>query len=305
MTYRFTATRADGTETELPQPAEARFDAAEDAPADAFQATFPLEKSFGTLVRLRVSGPGGETLFTGTADAQREIVSGTGNMLRLTCRSLAGLLLDSAPVPETVCFPSLATIFEKHILPYGFSGFLGSGAVFREPFRIARGMSEWSAAAGFCEKYLRAAPRVRGTVFDASGEAPGGKLTLDNETGTRYFRAEVRGRCCDRLTEVYAPDAATGVYRLLARDGETAAMGLLRKRCLSGAAADAGALLAKARRSAFAVYADCPGAPEVPVGAAASLNDPVLGYFGGLTVARLRCDCDAEGLRTGYCLRRG
>jgi hypothetical protein len=304
MTYRFFGIRADGTEVLLPLPAGARFDSAEDVPADSFQGIFPLTRTFGTLVRLRIDNPGGDPVFIGTVDVQREIVSGSGKMMRLSCRNLAGFLLDSAPVPVTLCFPSLGTIFERHVKPYGFTSFLGSGAVFREPFRIEKGMSEWSAATGFCKKFLHVTPRVRGTVFDASGSLPGGNLVLDNAGGTCYFSAEVRTRCCDRLTEVYEPDAATGAYRLTAEDKKTAAMGILRKRCLTGTGEDAEALLARADRSAFAVYASCPGAPKVSVGASSSLNDPVLGYFDGLTVAQLRCEYDAGGLRTSYCLRR-
>lgn len=302
--YVFTGIRADGTETALPVPAGARFDSADDAPADSFRGVFPLSENVGTLVRLRISGAKGETLFTGTVDVQREIVSGSGNLLRLACRSLAGLLLDSGALPQTYGFPSLGTVFERHVKPYGFTSFLGDASIYREPLRIVTGMSEWQAAAAFCKKFLRVTPRVQGTVFDASGAAESGALLLGNPAGTRYFRAEVRERCCDRLSGIYVPDGETGVYRLAAEDAETAAMGIRRNRCLTKADADAGALLQKTGRSEFAVYAECPGAPEVRVGASASLDDPVLGAIGGLTVSQVRCVFDAEGLRTSYCFRR-
>ncbi len=216
--YSFTGIRADGTETALSAPAGARFDSADDAPADSFQGVFPLSKTCGTLVRLRISRADGKTLFLGTADVQREIVSGSGNLLRLVCRSLAGLLLDSEAVPRTYGFPSLGTVFERHIKPYGFTSFLGDASVYREPLRVVKGMSEWQAAAQFCKEFLRVTPRVRGAVFDASGAAETGTLLLDNSCGTRYFRAEVRNRCCDRLTAIYAPDGDTGVYKLAAED---------------------------------------------------------------------------------------
>jgi hypothetical protein len=304
VTCSFTGIRADGTELLLPAPAGARFDSADDAPADSFQGVFPLGETCGTLVWLKISAADGETLFYGTVDVQREIASGSGNMLRLTCRSLAGLMLDSEPVPQTYESPALGTIFDRHIKPYGFTSFLGDTAIFRGPLSIAKGMSEWRAAAEFCRRFLRVTPRVRGTVFDASGAADSKAILLDNSAGTRYFRAEVRNRCCDRLTDLFAPDAATGVYKLAAEDGETAALGIRRNRCLTKADTDAAALLKKADRSAFAIFADCPGAPETAVGAAASLNDPVLGTFEGLTVSQVRCTYDAEGLRTNYCFRR-
>lgn len=302
--YVFTGIRADGTETELPAPIEAQFDSADDAPADSFQGVFPFAESIGTLVRLRISDVGGNELFLGTVDVQRAIVSGKGNLLRLVCRSLAGLLLDSEAVPQICAFPSLATVFERHVRHYGFSSFLGDASIYREPLRVVKGMSEWQAAAEFCEAFLRVKPRVRGTVFDASGAAESGVLTLDNTHGTRYSRAEVRNRLCDRLSTIYASDGGTGVYRLAAEDTETGALGIRRNRCLTKPGTDAVEILEKAGRHAFAVYADCPGAPEVSVGAPASLNDPALGAYNGLTVSQMRCVCGSDGLWTSYCLRR-
>ena len=300
----FTGIRTDGTETELPAPTEARFDSADDAPADSFQGVFPFAESIGTLVRLRISGADGGELFLGTVDVQRAVVSGEGNLLRLVCRSLAGLLLDSEAVPQTCVFPSLATVFERHVRPYGFSSFLGDASIYREPLRVVKGMSEWQAAAEFCEKFLRVKPRVRGTVFDASGSVESGVLALDSTRGTRYSRAEVRSRLCDRLSMIYAPDGETGVYRLAAEDAETETLGIRRNRCLTKPGTDSAAILEKAERSSFAVYADCPGAPEVAVGAPVSLNDPALGAYNGLTVSQMRCVCGADGLWTSYCLRR-
>ncbi len=302
MSFAFTGVRADGTEVPLPAPASARYDSGEDAPADGFRAEFPLQNSCGALARLRVSGADGGTLFFGTADVQRETVSGTGNILQISCRSLAGLLLDSSPVPQTYEAPSLSVIFERHIRPYGFASFLGGAAVCRGELQIVRGMSEWQTAAEFCRKFLGTAPRVRGTVFDASGAAGNGFLALGTG-GTRFFRAEVRRRECDRLTRIYVPDGATGLYRLAAQEDEAAA-GVRRLRCLSGAGADASAVLRRADRSAFAVYAECPGMPEAEVGTPASFCDPVLGNYPGMTVSQVRCTWDADGLRTVYCLRR-
>ncbi len=303
--FLFTGIRADGTELPLPAPAEARFDAADDAPADGFRGVFPLSKPCGTLARLRISGADGTTLFLGTADVQREAVSGTGGTLSLSCRSLAGLLLDSAAVPQTYDSPSLGLIFKRHVEPYGFASFLGDASPFRGTLGVACGMSEWQAAAAFCKSFLGVTPRVRGNVFDASGAAEGGFLPLDNARGTRWFHAEVRLRRCDLLSAVYTPDGSTGVWRPAAEDATAAAEGIRRNRCLKNSNADAGAALRKAERSAFAVLADCPGAPEVSVGAGASFCDPALGFFSGLTVARVRCVFGAEGLRTSYCLRRG
>lgn len=296
--------KPDGTELVLPQPAEAQLDSAEDAPADGFRGEFPLTKSCGILTGFRIDGADGKTVFLGTTDIQRETVSAEGTVLRLTCRSLAGLLLDSEPIPQTYDYPDLTTIFTQHIRPYGFTSFAGSKRFFRGPFRITKGMSEWQAAALFCRTYLQTVPRVRGSVFDAAGESCGPPLMLGNRRGTHYFRAEVRNRCCDRISELYAPSALTGVYEVTAQDAETQTLGLVRRRCLSNTETDGAALLHAADRKAFAVLADCPGPPQTSVGADAELHDPALGDFPGLAVAEISHRIGTGGIRTHYVLRR-
>lgn len=303
MNVQFSGIRADGTEVLLPPPVSGRYDSAEDAPADGLRAEFPLKGACGTLTRLRVSGADGSVLFFGTVDVQRETTGGTGNVLSLSCRSLAGLLLDSEAVPCTYGSPSLSAIFERHIRPYGFTSFLGNPAVCSGELCVRKGMSEWQTAAEFCRNFLRTEPRVRGTVFDASGTAAAAPLLLDNTAGTRYFRAEVHRRGCDVLTKIYAPDAETGLYRLAAEENE-GVTGMRRVRCLAYAGTDASVILRKADRSAFAVFAECPGTPAAETGTAASLRDPVLGSFTGMVVAQVRCTWDGDGVRTVYCLRR-
>jgi hypothetical protein len=287
----------------LPPPVRGRYDSAEDAPADGLRAEFPLAETRGALTRLRVSGADGTVLFFGPVDVQREMICRTGSVLSLSCRSLAGLLLDSEPVPRTYGAPSLPVIFERHIRPYGFTSFLGNSAVCSGELRVRKGMSEWQAAAEFCRKFLRTEPRVRGTVFDASGTAGVTPLLLDNSAGTGYFRAEVRRRGCDVLTKIYVPEAETGLYRLAAEENENIA-GIRRIRCLTNADTDASEVLRKAGRSAFSIYAECPGAPTSEIGASASLRDPVLGSFADMVVTQVRCTWNEDGVRTEYRLRR-
>jgi hypothetical protein len=300
---KYIGLKPGGEETVLPAPAEAVFDFSEDAPADLFRGVFPLAESFGTLTGLRVEDAGGETFFLGTADVQREIFAGAGSELRLSCRSLAGLLLDSEPIPQIYEYPDLATIFARHVRPYGFTSCIGETGIFRGPLRVTKGMSEWQTAALFCKTYLQTAPRVRGSVFDATGGAAGTPLLLDNSAGTRFFRAELRQRCCDRISEVYALSSSTGAYVPAASDAETSALGIVRRRCLT-ASADGAALLKAADRKAFAVLADCPGMPQTCVGASAALRDKTLGGLSGLTVAQVTCTLGSGGVFTRYLLRK-
>ena len=291
-----------GEEIRLPAPMEAQFDSAEDAPADIFRAVFPLRKSCGAFVWLKVKDKNGETLFFGTVDAQSKTISGNGHLLRVTSRSLAGLLLDSGPVPTVYRAPCLPVLFRRHLEPYGFTGFLGSSAVFREPLRVAKGMSEWQVLQLFCQTYLHTQPRVRGTIFDASGAPPHGELHLGGEGGLPCCKAEVKNRFCSILTELYAPNPTTGAYRLAAK-AESAPAGLMRRHCLAKSETDAAALLKEAERRSFSICAEFPGLPTAEVGAPATFRSPLLGDYNGLEIAELRCTLGKGGLRT-YCILR-
>lgn len=300
---KYIGLKAGGAEISLPSPVSAYYNSASDAPADVFRCVFPLSGACGTLTGLRVEDASGGIFFLGIVDIQRVIVSGEKSVLNLTCRSLAGLLLDSEAVPQTYELPDLATIFTRHVRPYGFTGFLGKTCSFRGPMRVTKGMSEWQAAALFCKTYFHTVPRVNGSIFDATGGSAGRALLLDNSSGTRYSCAELRNRSCDRISELYQLSAATGTYVPAAKDAETAALGIVRRRCLTKAS-DCAALLKAADRRAFAVIADCPGLPQTAVGASAELRNPSFGSFSGLAVSEITCELGSGGITTKYLLRR-
>lgn len=298
---RYIGVFPDG-ETVLPAPAEAVLDSCEDAPADSFSGVFPLAESLGDLVGIKILEASGELLFDGVTDIQREISAAGGRVLKLAARSRAGLLLDSEAVPQTYSYPSLPMIYARHIGPYGFSGFTGSSRVFEGTMKIAKGMSEWQAAALFCTAFLQITPRVRGSVFDASGESAAQELRFGNG-GIRFCSAEVKNRWCDRYSEVFAPASTGGTYVSAAKDAQTAALGIVRRKCLQSADG-AAALLASADQKSFAVTLECPGRVRAETGAPAVFSDGVLGGFTGLSVAETRYLLDSSGERTRIVLRR-
>ena len=286
----------------LPAPAEVAWDCSEDAPADGFSGVFPLSSSFGNLTGIRILDSSGELLFDGVTDIQREISAAGGRVLKLAARSRAGLLLDSEAVPQTYSSPSLPMIYARHVKPYGFSGWSGSEQVFEGTMQIAKGMSEWQAAALFCTAFLKVTPRVRGGVFDASGASAAQELCF-GDGGIRFRSAEVKNRYCDRYSEVLAPLPIGGTYVLASEDAQTRALGILRRRCLKSADG-AGALLSSADRKAFAVTVECPGRVRAEIGGPAVFRNGVLGAFSGLTVAGTRYLLDGAGERTRIVLRR-
>lgn len=295
------AAAASGEQFTLPAPASARIGVSADAPADAFSATFPLERSPGSLTSVRAFARDGSLLFDGIADEQDESFSG-GLLLTLRARGRAALLLDSEAMPQSYAYPSLPVIFARHVAPYGFTGYLGSGRVYEGALEVEKGMSEWQAAALFCSRFLQTVPRVRGTVFDASGSAPEG-VTVFGPSGVRYASLTVRRRFCDLISEILCREDG-GTFVSVAHGAEAESLGIVRKRYLTVPGADAGRLLRKGERRAFEAVLDCAGEPPAGLGAKAEVRDPVLGKLEGMFVAQTDYSIDSGGEHCRVTLRR-
>lgn len=290
---------ADGAEVRLPQPVQVRLSREEDAPADVFAAVFPLERSVGNVVGVRIYDANTELCFEGITDEQKEACSNE-RLLFLTARSRDALLLDNEAVPQTYCMPSLSTIFVRHVQPYGFSGFRGVGKMFPGELAVTKGMSEWQAAALFCSKFLKVKPRIHDGVFDASGELPEGELIFNNGGDIPYSSITVRNRYSVMISQLLAQSGENGAYRTVAKDSAAEALGVRRRRCLS-AGQNAENVLRTARRKSFSVELSCPG--EVPGQLLQSASVRGLELSDGLYVSEMEYTLNSDGESTRFVLR--
>lgn len=299
MTY---TASGPGGEIPLPAPASVRFDRDEDAPADGFSGVFPLRPDCGELTGLSIRDRTGAPVFDGIVDEQERTLDG-GASLTLSARSRAALLLDNEALPQNYVNPSLATVFERHVRPYGFTGYAGAGRVFLGTLAVTKGMSEWAAAAAFCASFLKTTPRIRNGVFDAGGAAPDGEV-LFGPGGVRYASLTVRDRYCELFSELYRLGEDGGSYALAARDGAAQALGVRRRRYLSNSGTDAAAVLAAARKKASEAVLDCPGEVKAEPLLAARLAGGPAGTDGEWRVSSVRYRLDARGEHTEITLRR-
>lgn len=295
------AVAASGEQFTLPAPVSARIGVSADAPADAFSGTFPLEKSPGVLTSVQAFARDGSLLFDGIVDEQDESFSG-GLLLTLRARGRAALLLDSEAMPQSYAYPSLPVLFARHIAPYGFTGYFGGGTVYEGALEVEKGMSEWQAAALFCSRFLGTVPRVRGTVFDASGAVPEG-VTVFGPSGVRYASLAVRRRFCDLISEIFYREGDSGAFVSVARDAGAESLGILRKRYLTTPGADAAKLLQNAERRVTEAVLDCAGEPPAVLNAKAEVLDPVLGKLKGLSVVQTDYILDSGGEHCRVTLR--
>lgn len=246
----------DGTEVRLPQPVRVRLSREEDAPADGFSGVFPLQAPVGNITSLRIYGRDGSLCFDGITDDWK-VTRADGNFLTLTARSRAALLLDNEAIPQTYCMPSLSTIFQRHIQPYGFTGFRGSKKIFCGALSVTKGMSEWQAAEQFCRQFLHVTPRIQDGVFDASGEIPSGQISFGTG-GVPYSALVIHNRYAEKITELLAQGGTDGTYFCVARDTEAGLLGIRRRRCLT-LGQNAKNVLRTAQKKSFSILLTCPG----------------------------------------------
>lgn len=292
----FYAAGPDG-ERRLPAPLRVRLSASAEAPADALSAEFPLEGETGSLTKIRVLRDDGAVCFEGIVDEQTLTVD-AGARRKLEARSRAALPLDNEAAAETILNPSLPLIYARYFAPHGFSGFLGDTRAFPGALTVTKGMSQWQAAARFCQTFLGAAPRVENGLFDATGAVPAGVLRLGAEIPVSAW--SVRYDYCRMLSELIA-ETEDGRQSVM-QDEQAAALGVVRRRYLLPGA-NGEALLKNARKKFFSVTVECPGAVEGKPGMRAEVELPQ--WQGtGLTVAETEYRLEPEGETTRFVLRR-
>lgn len=284
----------------LPSPIRIRLDQDADAPADGFEGTFPLPAGCGQMTGLTGWDEKGNVWFDGIVDEQEEDL--TDGTLSLSARSRAALLLDNEAMPQNYVNPSLATVFDRHIRPYGFTRYLGNGKNFTGTLAVTKGTSEWAAAAAFCSRFLKTQPRIANGIFDASGSVPEQEFVF-GKGGIRFSSGLARSRYCELYSELYTMDPDGGTYTLSARDADATALNVARRRFLGGGT-DVSAVLKKAGKSAFTCVLDCPGAVFEPLLSPARIAGAPSGFESGLCISAVRYLLDAGGEHTGITLRR-
>jgi hypothetical protein len=290
----------DGKRILLPKPVSMKLNHSEDAPADGFSGVFPLARSGVYLTQLQIYGANGKLCFDGIVDDQTEVY-GDGILLTLAARSRAALLLDNEAIPQNYCMPSLGTVFQRHIQPYGFSGYEGNSRVFPGKLEVTKGMSEWQAAEAFCTKYLKVRPRIAGGRFIASNSLPKETLLFDREHGIPYASVSVRNKYCGLYSELFVKNG--NGYSPVARDELALSLGTARRRLLSEGA-DVDELIRSAHKKAFSVTVTCPGEVPGELMMKAVLRDKALEISESLYVSEIECALDSAGETTRFVLRR-
>jgi hypothetical protein len=284
----------------LPVPIRIRLDRDADAPADAFEGVFPCSAGFQPITNLKIFDSQGNVCFDGIVDEQENSL--TNKVLTLTARSRAALLLDNEAMPQTYASPSLATVFNRHIRPYGFTQYAGNTESFWGTLTVTKGMSEWAAAAQFCSLFLKTKPRIVNGVFDASGQLPDREIVF-GKGGIRFSSGVLQSRYCELYSDLYMLDQNGGTYKLSNSSAQAHALKITRKRFLRSGT-DTAAVLKQSEQNTFEAILDCPGEISVPLLSPAHISGITVEGWNSMRVFSIRYLLDAEGEHTRVTLRR-
>ena len=292
----------DGTELRLTQPVQVCISREEEAPADGFSAVFPVKGKIGNITEIHIYDRNGELFYEGLIDEQKMTRAG-GNLLSLTGRSRAALLLDNEALPQTCCMLSLPSIFKRHIQPYGFRDFCGSKKVFAGAMTVTKGMSEWQVAEQFCKRYLKVKPRIWNGVFDASGEMPKGAAVFGNDGDIPYSSMILHHCYREMISELLAQSGENACYESIFKNQTALRLGIRRRRCLT-ANQNAESVIRTVNKKAFKIEICCPGEVPAELLQTAQITENDLELDGELYVAEIKYVLNISGESTRFVLRR-
>jgi len=287
----------------LPPPFSVKLIKNEDAPADGFTGVFPLLNDIGFITKIRVYDKRRKLCFDGLVDEQKKS-RGKVSYFSINARSRAAVLLDNEALPQTYISPSLGTIFDRHVKPYGFTDYLGDEHSFNGELTITKGMSEWQAAEKFCRDFLKIKPRILGNKFDAEEKKPKGKLIFDNCGGIEYSSVSIQNKYYSVISEILGKSKGSDLYTTAAKNGKAEELGIVRKRFLNTVKGNPDNFIRNSQKKAFCAVVECFKEAEGELFMDAEIRDKQFGNIKRLYVSQMEYKLSSGGEMSRYVLRR-
>ena len=308
----FVATSVDEESISLQSPAKVEVNKSLDAPADDLEVTFFIDSTIPEIKSIKAYN-GKDLVFDGIVDVQEYKRNIKGTFLNLVARSKAALLLDNEACPQIYYTPSLFTIFNRHVKPYGFSKFIGDDRSFSAEFVVNKGTSEWEVLEDFCLDYLKIKPKITvDGVVDVSGESKNSCLLFSNTAndGIKYSAITLSDKRYKLYSEIYAKESEKGNYTLEVKSDAAKKRVIQRVRYLNlsngvkSSLAYAEAMIKSAEKSTYEINLSCPQKISAEVGYLATLDEPLVDKLDNLFIYKVKYILDANLERTIITLRK-
>ena len=279
----------------------------ENVPADSLYAVFPCMAT-DELVGVTLYD-GDKPLFIGVVDEEERERGAQGNFLKVSARSLAGLLLDNEAMPCVYEHPSLSLIYERYVKPYGIALDGDDDAFCFGEQSVTKGSSCWRVLKKFCNACYSSTPRVSSVGVLYPKGISRGRVTDFGEGGICYTALREIGKRCEEISTVYVKTSNVGTYSLPVKNPSAAARGVRRERYLNAVLTEspmrcADAMIANGSAKAYEIRLRCPSCLLGREGDRAILRDAVIGERNDLMISAVHYRMTADGEVSSVTLKR-
>lgn len=292
----------------LPSPVTVVYNSEFSVPADDVTVEFPYIK--GCKDGDFLYGFDGENLvFKGQIDEIITKSSGEKITVKITARSMAGVLLDNEAEPCIYFNASSSVIFERHLQPFGFNGYIGDNNPYFGYIKISKGMSQWQVLENYCVNKYGKKPRITGDGrVILNGGINGEVLCFGNNESYRYISAESRIKRYKVISDVRLKVKQGNRYGSVIKNS-LADTRLVRRRYVDaltggGSVGTADRIISTSNGNAFEIELVCPYMLMCEVGNKATINDEVIGSYDGLYVHKIRYTADSKSEKTVITLKK-
>lgn len=229
--------------------------------------------------------------------------------VKITARSMAGILLDNEAEPCIYFNASSSVIFNKHLKPFGFNSYIGDDEPYFGYVRISKGMSEWQVLENYCVNKYGKNPRITGdgkVIFNGSADIK--KVCFGKNEKYDYTSIKSTVKRYKVISEVKLRLTQGNRYGSVIKNS-VADTRLVRKRYVDalsggGSIGTADRMIKNSNSNAFEMILECPYMLMCEVGSKATVNDGVLGNFDSLYIYKWRYTSNSNGEKTVITLRR-
>ena len=308
------ATKINNEEIYLDSPAFMVMECEEDVPADMLTLVFFTDKKLDEFKYIKLYHDE-NLIFNGIVDNQIFTLDENGKYVKLNVRSMAGLLLDNEAMPQVYNLPSITTIFNRHIKPYGFLGLIGADSTTAKEYTVLKGMSEWEALYKFCTEILNTVPIVtpenyidiRKNKFDLNSPL---KISSKGKHYCYSYSLEENINRYNQVSHVYVRVKNEGLYSEVLEDEDALKRGIQRKRYLNlvgdsnPTLSNGEAKISSFKKQSYRIKLKVDGYVDAKVGMQVELDDDDLGQLKNLVISKIKYKLNSSKDVTEITLRR-
>lgn len=266
----------------------------QDVACDDLSVVFPFSENFAEMKRIKMFD-GENLVFSGIVDEQSVITAENYAYIKITARSLCGLLVDNEAKPMCYNRPSLNVLFRQLLKPLGFKKYNAEDKLFEGTLTVYKGQSVYTVLSSFFKSCFGCMPRITpdGVLSDKpEGRDLNVKLS-DKGDGIVYTRLHIRNLRHKLISQVNIKREGSYVYDTKIYDENAISRGVISQRYLNAdngglvSVADGDEMLRKSEMESYEVSCDCIGRHLNLLGAEAEIKNQTIKNLSSLYISKI------------------